>query len=209
MILSLLGLKPAAVPAHRMGALLDPTRRAAAERAVFGLRRPDARRQVSASDHLYFAVRSVATDGRGHVLQYAFVDDRGHVALSASVRAPSPVMVVGAPATEDLPVQPLKPEAFEDLVLKLCAGATLVAFHRVLQSGLLPESAAAHTAGMECAWRRFQAVARRKGLRLSRREPLTLNDCLEKAGLPLLDSEDAALRALAVRALWRWMDAVE
>jgi hypothetical protein len=209
MILSLLGLKPAAVPAHRLGAVLDRGRATGVEHAIFGRRRPGAWREVSASEHLYFAVRSVVADGRGHVLQYAFVDDRGHVALSASVRTPSPVLVVGAPASEDLPAPPLEPEAFEDLALKLCAGATLVAFHRVLQTGLLPAGATIRATGTECAWRRFQAVARRKGLRLSRQEPLTLNDCLEKAGLPSLDSEDAALRALAVRALWRWMDAVE
>lgn len=209
MILSLLGLKPAPVPVARLEAVLDPGRAARAETVSFGRRRSLVRREASASDHLYFAVRSVIADGRGHVLQYAFVDDRGHVTLSATVRCESPVMLVGAPATEDLAVEPMEATAFAALARKLCGGATLVAFHRVLQTGLLPEAALDRTAGAECAWRRFQAVARRKGLRLSRWEPLTLNDCLEKARLPPIRSEDAALRALAIRDLWRWMDAAE
>ena len=50
---------------------------------------------------------------------------------------------------------------------------------------------------------------RQRGIGLSRREPLTLNDCLEKLGLAPLESEDAALRALAIRALWRKLDGVE
>lgn len=209
MILSLFGLKPPAVPAHRLDAVLDRGRMARAESVSFGRRRGPARREVSATDHLYFAVRSVVADGRGHVLQYAFVDDRGHVALSAMVRSESPVMMLGAPATEDLPVAPMEQAAFDDLARKLCGGATLVAFHRVLQTGLLPDAAASAAAGTECAWRRFQSVARIKGLRLSRWEPLTLGDCLDKARLPPLASEDAALRALGVRALWRWMDEAE
>jgi hypothetical protein len=84
----------------------------------------------------------------------------------------------------------------------------MVAFHRVLQTGLLGEALDV-AAGTECAWRRFQAVARRRGVRLSRGEPLTLNDCLEKARLPPLLSDDAAMRALAIRDLWRWMDGTE
>lgn len=209
MILSLLGLKPAAVPAARLGAVLDRGHVARAEAASFGRRRTLLRREASATDHLYFAVRSVMADGRGHVLQYAFVDDRGHVALSATVRTQSPVMLVGAPAAEDLAAEPMDAAGFAAMARKLCSGATVVAFHRVLQTGLLPEGAMGGAAGAECAWRRFQAVARRKGLRLSRWEPLTLNDCLEKARLALIRSEDAALRALAIRDLWRWMDEAE
>lgn len=209
MILSLLGRKPAAVPTARLHAVLDRGHVARAEAASFGRRRSLVRREASATDHLYFAVRSVMADGRGHVLQYAFVDDRGHVALSATVRTESPVMLVGAPAAEDLAAEPMDLGAFVAMARKLCGGATLVAFHRVLQTGLLPGGAIGGTAGAECAWRRFQAVARRRGMCLSRWEPLTLNDCLEKAGLAPIRSEDAALRALAIRDLWRWMDEVD
>jgi hypothetical protein len=162
--------------------------------------------QVSASEHLYFAVRSLGSDGAHHILQYAFVDDRGTVVLSACARSTSPVAMLAPPLPEDLAVQPLDPEAFEYLMTRLCGGATLVAYHRVLQGGLLPYEAVASAASVECAWRRFQQVARRRGIRLSRGEPLALNDCLEKAGLPVPDSEDAAMRALSIRALWRWME---
>lgn len=166
-------------------------------------------RQVSASDHLYFAARLVAADGRQQVMQYAFVDDRGNVAFSAFVRSTSPVMMYGGAASEDLSVEPISDALFAQLAIKLCAGATLVGFHRVLQSGMLPDQAVAGAAGSECAWRRFQAVARQRGIGLSRREPLTLNDCLEKLGLAPLETEDAALRALAIRALWRKLDGAE
>lgn len=163
-------------------------------------------RQVSASEHLYFAVRSLGSDGAHHILQYAFVDDRGTVVLSACARSASPVAMLAPPLPEDLAVQPLDPEAFEYLMTRLCGGATLVAYHRVLQGGLLPYEAVAAASSVECAWRRFQQVARRRGIRLSRGEPLALNDCLEKAGLPVPETEDAAVRALSIRALWRWME---
>lgn len=166
-------------------------------------------RQVSASEHVYFAVRSVAADGRQHVMQYAFVDDRGNVALSAFVRSSSPATLFGGSASEDLPAEPMEEAAFAVLAAQICRGATLVAFHRVLQTGLLPPGAAEGAGGAECAWRRFQAVARRKGIRLSRREPLALNDCLLKLGMAPLESDDAAVRALAIRRLWRKLDNIE
>ena len=159
--------------------------------------------QVSASEHVYFAVRSVAADGRQHVMQYAFVDDRGNVALSAFVRSSSPATLFGGAASEDLSTEPMDEATFAVLAARICRGATLVAFHRVLQSGLLPAAAATGAAGGECAWRRFQTVARRKGIRLSRHEPLALNDCLLKLGMAPLESDDAAVRALAIRRLWR------
>ena len=172
-----------------------------------GVRKPPP--QVSASDHLYFAARLVAADGRQQVMQYAFVDDRGNVAFSAFVRSTSPVMMYGGAASEDLLVEPISDALFGELAVRLCAGATLVGFHRVLQAGMLPDEAVAGAAGTECAWRRFQAVARQRGIGLSRREPLALNDCLEKLGLAPLESEDAALRALAIRALWRKLDGAD
>lgn len=164
------------------------------------------RSQVSASDHLYFAVRSVAADGRQHVLQYAFADDRGNVALSAFVRSTSPATMIGGCASEDLSVEPMEEEEFSLLVARICRGATLVAFHRILQTGMLPEPVLGLAGGSECVWRRFQTVARRAGIRLSRQEPLALNDCLQKLGLAPLETEDAAMRALAIRSLWRALD---
>lgn len=181
----------------------------AAERPFFARRTEKPMRQLSASEHLYFAIRSISADGHSHVLQYAFVDDRGTVVLSAMARSASPVTMIAGQPAEDLGMEPLDPEAFEYLMSRICGGATLVAFHRVLQGGLLPYVAVASAASVECAWRRFQTTARRRGIRLSRGEPLTLGDCLEKAGLPPLISEDAAMRALSIRALWRWMDEAE
>lgn len=177
-----------------------------AERPHFGKRREGAVRQLSATSHLYFAIRSICADGHQHVMQYAFVDDRGTVVLSALARSASPVTMIAGQPAEDLTMEPLDAEAFEYLMSRLCGGATLVAFHRVLQGGLLPYVAVAQAASVDCAWRRFQTVARRRGIRLSRGEPLTLADCLERAGLPPLQSDDAAMRALAIRDLWRWMD---
>lgn len=164
---------------------------------------------VSASDHLYFAVRSVCANGRQLVMQYAFADDRGNVVLSAFVRSSSPATMVGGFASEDLAVEPMEEGEFSGLLARLCRGASLVAFHRVLQTGMLPESVLGLVAGSECVWRRFQAVARRKGIRLSRHEPLALNDCLQKLGLAPLETEDAAMRALAIRSLWRTLDSID
>ena len=73
----------------------------------------------------------------------------------------------------------------------------------------MPVGAANAASGVECVWRRFQAVARRKGMRLSRHEPLALNDCLQKLGMPVLETDDAAMRALAIRNLWRRLDGIE
>jgi hypothetical protein len=201
--------RSAQIPPARLAAVLARGGMRREEAHEFSRKAVNTARQVSASDHLYFAVRSVAADGRQHVMQYAFADDRGNVAMSAFVRAASPVTLIATPSGEDLSAEPLDADTFAGLAARLCRGATLVAFHRVLQTGLLPGGAMGAASGTECAWRRFQAVARRKGVRLSRGEPLTLNDCLEKAGLAPLTSPDAALRALATRALWRWMDDVD
>ncbi|MDO8411681.1 MAG: hypothetical protein Q7S93_16635 [Phenylobacterium sp.] len=128
--------------------------------------------------------------------------------MSAFVRSQAPAAIMFGTRAEDLAMEPLDAEAFDHIAARLCGGATLVAYQRVLQGGLLPYGAVRSAAGVECAWRRFQQTARRIGLEVSAREPLTLNDCLTHAGLPALESEDAALRALAIRSLWRWMDEV-
>jgi hypothetical protein len=175
------------------------------ERTIFRKKRP----YVSEGGQLFFAVRSVAVTGRDHILQYAFADERGNVALSTFTRAPSPLAMVSGCPPEDLAAPPLEPEAFRELMHRVCHGATLVAYHRILQGGLLPDGAVRAAAGVECAWRRFQGVARARGVVFTPGAPLTLGDCLAHAGLAPLESDDAALRALAIRALWRWMDGVE
>ncbi len=173
----------------------------------FGRRlfRPD----ISGGDRLYFNVRSLGVQGRDHVLQYAFADDRGNVVMSAFVRAAAPgAPILGTPSG-DLATEPLDEERFNDIAARICAGATLVAYQRVLQGGLLPRGAAGSASSMDCAWRRFQQTGRRLRLDLPPRAPITLQDALALAGLPSLDSEDAALRALAIRNLWRWMDEMD
>lgn len=204
--------KPVKTPAQKIDDIIDILERGGVIRGTqipVQASVPRGPHQVSASDHLYFAVRSVAADGRQHVMQYAFVDDRGNVALSAFVRSASPATLFGGAASEDISVDPMDEGEFAVLATKLCRGATLVAFHRVLQTGLLPVGAANAASGVECVWRRFQAVARRKGMRLSRHEPLALNDCLQKLGMPVLETDDAAMRALAIRNLWRRLDGIE
>ena len=198
--------KPAA---NRMGFALRTVRPARRDAGPFLKNIPGVREKCVGTDRLYFAVRSLGVQGRDHVLQYAFADDRGNVVMSAFVRSEAPsALLLGCPA-EDLAMEPLDPEAFDFIAAKLCGGATLVAYQRVLQGGLLPFGAARSAAGVECAWRRFQQTARALGLSYSPRDPLTLNDCLSLAGLPVPISEDAALRALAIRSLWRWMDEVD
>ena len=166
-------------------------------------------RQASASEHIYFYVRSFAADGRGHVLQYSFVDDRGNVVMSAFASSPSPVGLLAGEPPEDLAVEPLDPKTLDYLIGRVCAGASLVGYGRVLQGGLLPVAAAQSAAGVECAWRRFHRVARVAGFRLDRSQALNLEDALTIVGLPIPESSDAAMRALAIRDLWAWMDRVE
>lgn len=163
-------------------------------------------------DRLYFCVRPFAADGRGEVLQYAFADDQGNVVMSTFARAlrPTPPPVSpGLPAPLGLAIDPVDPEALEYLLTRLCGGAVLIGFGRVLQAGLLPPGVAASAGAVECAWRRFLKLARRRGMRPEWRQPLTLADAMAIAGLPPVDSEDGALRALAIRSLWNWMDRVE
>lgn len=166
-------------------------------------------RQASASHHIYFYVRSFAADGRGHVLQYSFVDDRGNVVMSAFACSPSPVGLMAGEPPEDLPVEPLDQDELEYLIARVCAGASLVGYGRILQGGLLPDQAVQTASGLECAWRRFHRVARVAGIRLDRSQALNLEEALAIVGLPAPDSADAAMRALAIRDLWNWMDRVE
>ncbi len=165
-------------------------------------------RQRAADDRLYFAVRSFGANGRQHILQYAFADDRGNVVLSAFSQSESRGVGGHEPA-EEMPVQPLSPGTLNDLLGKVCGGANLVAFGRVLQAGLLPDGMVGAAASVDCAWRRFLKISRQRRIPFDRHEPLTLSDALAAAGLGSLDSNDAAVRALAIRRLWIWMDEVE
>jgi hypothetical protein len=165
-------------------------------------------RQRAADDRLYFAVRSFGANGPQHIQQYAFADDRGNVVLSAFSQTESPAAHGHQPA-EEMSVQPLGPETLDDLLGKVCGGANLVGFGRVLQAGLLPDGIVGTAASVDCAWRRFLKISRQRRIPFDRHEPLTLSDALAAAGLGALDSTDAAIRALAIRRLWIWMDEVE
>lgn len=159
-------------------------------------------------DRLYFAVRSLGFSGPRHILQYAFADDRGNVVMSALGRSEAPAGA--APQLgEDLLVEPLEPEALDLLLGRVCTGANMVAFGRVLQAGVLPTPAAQAARSIDCAWRRFIRIGRQRSLSFDRSQPLTLDDALAAAGLPPLQSADAAIRALAIRDLWLWMDRVD
>lgn len=172
----------------------------------WGLFRPRGLAAPSAPT-LFLAVRSISAGSGFHELEYALVGSAGDVRLSAIARTASPV--------GDGPYEPgVWPGSVEghdvDMRLaRLCFGARLVAFHRVLQGGLLPPGVLDGVVGVTCAWRRFGKVARRRGLGLSRGESLDLADCLAHAELAPPASADAADRAQALRALWLWMDANE
>ena len=94
------------------------------------------------------------------------------------------------------------------LLTPLCKGVTLVGFHRMLQGGLLPRAAADSAMSFQCVWRRLQEAAKTHRLCSRRDRPMTLNEGLALAGLPPLTSDDAAMRALAVRDLWIWLDSL-
>lgn len=177
-----------------------------AGRGRFGLFAP--RRQKSASEHLYFSVRPMAAAGGRQLLQYGFADDRGNIVLSVCGEAAAPYHGPELAPPEDLACEPMDPEWLERLIGGVCQGAALVAFHKVLQGGLLPPGAIDRAASIECAWRRYVRLAQRRGL-FDRSEPVGLDDALEAAGVGAVGAPDAALRALGVRELWTWMDRVE
>ena len=170
--------------------------------------RPEDRRTpvVAPANHLYFNVRSFSAGDQTHTLQFGFVDRDSNVVLSVFAKAPSPVGPLDDAEPSALAVEPLGPDALERLLTPLCRGATLVGFHRVMQGGLLPHSTLRAAAGFRCAWRRLQDAVVAHGLCSLRERPLTLNDALSLAGLATLDTEDAAMRALAIRQLWLWLD---
>ncbi|HVN00284.1 MAG TPA: hypothetical protein VMT68_08720 [Caulobacteraceae bacterium] len=195
--------------ADRMAWVLERPHRPAPQapaRAPYRLFPP--RRQKAASEHLYFEVRPLAGAGGRQLLQYGFVDDRGTVVLSVVGESTLPCTVPSCALDEDLAVAPMDADWLRMLVGSVCRGASLVAFHKVLQGGLLPPGALESADSVECAWRRYVRLARRRGT-FDRGEPLTLDDALEATGIGAVGAPDAALRALGVRELWAWMDRVE
>jgi len=195
--------------ADRMAWALERPHRPAPPPARTSFRLFPPRRQKAASEHLYFDIRPLAGAGGRPLLQYGFVDDRGNVVLSVVGESPAPCpWALPCAPPEDLAVEPMDAEWLRVLIGSVCCGASLVAFHRVLQSGLLPKGAAESADSLECAWRRYVRLARRRGT-FDRSEPLTLDDALESAGIGAVGAPDAALRALGLRELWAWMDRVE
>ena len=204
-----------------MTLLLNPSRPSAA-RVSWALQRPhtegpppsppfrlfNQRRQKSASEHIYFDVRTVVAAGGRHLLQYGFVDDRGNIVLSVvgETKAPFPAPEIVPP--EDLAAEPMDEAWLALLIRMLCRGASLVTFHKVLKSGLLPPGVAEEAHSVECAWRRYVRLARRRG-QFDRSQPVTLDDALVRAGLEPVGVADASRRALGIRELWSWMDRVE
>ena len=206
-----------------MTLLLNPTRPGpTAERVSWALQRPHTegprpappfrlfapRRQQAASEHIYFDVRTVVAAGGRHLVQYGFVDDRGNIVLSVvgeSKVAPADPEIV---PPDDLAAEPMDEAWLALLVRMTCRGASLVTFHKVLKSGLLPAGVVEEATSVECAWRRYVRLARRRG-QFDRSQPVTLDDALDRAGLGPVAAQDAALRALGIRELWAWMDRVE
>lgn len=158
---------------------------------------------VDAPGLIFFAVVPVFI-GTEPLLHYAFLDHDGELLLSAYTRRPGLESSAAPLAASPKVVQLVEPRAFDRLVTRVCAGATLVGFQRVRQGGLLPEAALAAARGLECACRRFQGVARGRGVPMGYEEELTLEACLRGAGLPVEGEPDAVACAAGVRELWRW-----
>ncbi|MBS0410090.1 MAG: hypothetical protein JSR86_09255 [Proteobacteria bacterium] len=156
-------------------------------------------------DHAYLCIRSVAADGQRHLMQYAVADDLGSVLLSAFVRTDSPVGYPDAAARAAVEAGHALDSQGLAAAMRLCRGLRLTAFGAGLSRGLLPPEVSAGLAGLDCARERFLKVARRQGLRLAPGEPADLNEARRLVGLPPERSEDAALRALALGGLCRWM----
>src|SRR6185437_12813242 len=206
-----------------MTLLLNPTRPGpSADRMTWALERPHTegprpapsfrlfpqRRQKSASEHIYFDVRTMVASGGRHLLQYGFVDDRGNIVLSVVGETRAPFSAPEVVPPEDLAAEPMDEAWLALLVRMTCRGASLVTFHKVLKSGLLPPGVVEEADSVECAWRRYVRLARRRG-QFDRSQPVTLDDALETVGIGPVGAADASLRALGIRELWSWMDRIE
>lgn len=142
---------------------------------------------------LFFSVRPLAGGQVAPRMQYAFVGEGGEVLVNSVTGARDPAAV--------------EPWDLEARLKALCAGAELVAHHRVLQAGLLPRACVEGALRVDCAARAFERFARRRGLRPEPGELLRLDQCLSLIGLPPVEGEDAVMQALSIRLLWRWMEA--
>jgi hypothetical protein len=158
------------------------------------------------ADRGYLHIRSVAADGVWHLMQYAVVDDAANVLLSAFVRAASPVGLPTPAAQAAMAAAHALDADGLAAAMRMCRGLRLSAFGAGLSRGLLPPAVAASLGGLDCARERFVKVARRQGLRLAPGDPADANDARRLVGLPPERSEDAALRALALRGLCHWME---
>lgn len=156
-------------------------------------------------DRYFLHVRSVRADGREHLFQFALVDDFGNVIVSVFASRASPVFG-GADPEAMVPDPPTVLWERLHHLLSPCQGAELIVFGQALQGTLLPYGVRQDVARLDCARARFIRVARRRGMRVRPGEVLDLNDARRLAGLPIIRSCDAALRALGLRELWRWMD---
>jgi hypothetical protein len=160
------------------------------------------------SDPLFFNVRSFARRNGGRTLQFGFVDARANVVFSAFAKQPSESDWRPGPGATRLAVEPLEPEPLARMLALLCRDADLVGSHRVLQGGLLPQTAIESAGSLACLWRRMQAAAKTGRISLPGDRPLRLDDALRLAGLEPMESDDAVVGALAVRELWLWLDSL-
>lgn len=162
-------------------------------------------------DRFFLHVRSVSADGFAHLFQFALVDDSGNVAVSVFVRGRSPVDDREDLAEDQSAPPPIPAVTWDQLdeALRPCRGAQIIAFGRVLHGSFLPEETRKTIAGLDCARARFIKSARRRGIAVGPGDLSDLNDARRLVGLPPVRSPDAALRAMGLRELWRWMDAVE
>ena len=141
---------------------------------------------------LFFSVRPLPDGQLAPRMQYAFVDEHGDVLVNSVTGAREPAAVA--------------PWNLEARLEAICAGAELVAHHRVLQAGLLPRACMEGAVRVDCAARAFERFARRRGLHPEPGELLRLDQCLSLIGLPPVEGEDAVMQALSIRLLWRWIE---
>jgi hypothetical protein len=165
--------------------------------------KPSERPREARPGQFFLHVRSVSADGFAHLFQFAIVDEPGNVVVSVFARGRSPV--------EGGDQRPPLPSIWWDQLdeaLSPCNGGWLIAFGRVMHGAFLPDGTREAVASLDCARARFIKVARRRGLKIGPGDVADLNDARMLIGLPPVRSPDAALRALGLRELWRWMDGV-
>jgi hypothetical protein len=168
------------------------------------IKAPSRRPSESRPNQMFLHVRSVGADGFAHLFQFAIVNADGDVVVSVFARARSPIRASGT-SCPDLPS--IWWDQLEE-ALKPCHGGWLISFGRTLHGDFLPLGTREGVASLDCARARFHKVARRRGLKIGPGDVVDLNDARRLIGLPPVRSPDAALQALGLRELWRWMDGV-